>query len=230
MKTVKLKKALFTETDINSESDGEDEDPQSTLPVSFTAFVVALSVVPKVATATNKFAIVVTRTRLQRHAAIINKDLVGGKLIAMAIKTRADTIFRMELKRSNYECNRASFQIWFFGNFGEDPISYFLPYEKVPNSATQAIPNEKWTTSVHLSRWIFSMNDLSKCLATISEIAHEYYRYDVYTAIEASAKKARIMHDLDLSMAGVNGYRDLYRGALSAIVDWETSSREKKRR
>ena len=63
------------------------------------------------------------------------------------------------------------------------------------------------------------MKELSECLNILWEIAHEYYRYDVFMAIEANAKKAHIMHDLDLAIAGVNAYRDLYEGALSAIVD-----------
>ena len=63
------------------------------------------------------------------------------------------------------------------------------------------------------------MKELSECYAVISEIAHEYFRYDIYMAFQAIAKKAHGMYDLDLAMAGVNAYRDLYGGALGAIVE-----------
>ena len=221
--SVKTQKTLFPETEVNSESGEEEEaeDQDTTLdPIdSFTVTSTLKSGQGKVATTTNKFAMQVTGIRRERHEALFNQELLGGKWKSTSIENRADKLFRAESKRGKYVNTRTSFQIWFFGNFGEDPISYFSPYEKVPTSEMQAIPNEKWTTSVPPTKWVTSMKQLSECLAVLSGIAHEYFRYDVFVAIEAVAKKSHLMYDMDLAMAGVNAYRDLYAGALSAIVD-----------
>ena len=218
-KKVKVKKELFLEQELDSESEDDDPDPDGPdIPDEIEDFVIS-PVVAKAPTASNKYGLVVTDLRRERHQAIFNKSFMEGKWKLMSIEAKAEKMYRMESKRGRYNNTRTVFQIWFFGNIGEDPMAYFMPYEKVPLSEVQGIPNAKWTTSVEPTKWIRSMKQLSECLNILSEIAHEYYRYDVFMAIEAIAKKAHLMHDMDLAMAGVNAYRDLYEGALGAIVD-----------
>ena len=216
----KIKKVLFPESEEDSESEVEPEDQVEPAVVQdeIESFVV-LPPTPKAASVASKYGMVTTELRLARHEALFNKELLAGKWKGMSIEVRADKLYRLESKRGRYENNRTVFQIWFFGNIGEDPIAYFSPLEKVPTSEVQNIPNGKWTTSVNPTKWILTMNDLSECLSELTSIAHEYYRYDVYMAIAAIAKKAHSMYDMDLAMAGVNAYRDLYAGALGAIVD-----------
>ena len=221
VKKEKVKKVLFTEEETNSESEDEDEPAEnapSTVVDEIDDFTFQTPE-PKTASVSNKYGIVVTELRRGRHLAVMNSTYQEGKWKLMTIEAKADKMYRMESHRGRYGNNRTVFQIWFFGNIGEDPIAYFMPYEKVPLSEVQGIPNGKWTTSVEPVKWIRSMKQLSECLNVVSEIAHEYYRYDVFMAVKAIAKKAHLLSDLDLHMAGVNAYRDLYERALSAIVD-----------
>ena len=215
----KIKKVLFTETEVNSESEAEDPEDTPEVNDEIDSFTVTPSP-PKVATVVgNKYGMLITGVRRERNSAIMNKSFSEGTWKNKTIEARAEKMYRMESKRGNYNNSRTAFQIWYFGNIGEDPLAYFMPYEKVPTTEVQSIPNGKWTISVEPEKWIKNMKQLSECIDVLCDIAHEYYRYDVYMAIAAIAKKAHTLNDMDLAMAGVNAYRDLYSGALAAIVD-----------
>ena len=211
------KKISFVEADMNSESELDDEidddDADQVEP-----FVV-VDPPSSSSSVNNKYSMQVNELGLQRHNALFNDQLLNGKWKSMSIEARAERLIRMESKRGKYETTKTAFLIWFFGNFGTDPIAYLLPYAKVPTSEKQCIPNGKWTTSVNPARWIMSMKDLSQCLDVLTGIARLYFKPDVYIAIEAISQKAYDWHDMDLAMAGVNAYRDLFQGALGAIVD-----------
>ena len=217
-KKSKVTKTLFPEKDRDSESEDEDEDEDEDVLTGIDNFVITPRV-KKSASTSSKFDIQVNELRRERHEAIMNQDLLDGKFRGMTIEARADRLYRMESKRGQYLNSKTLFQIWFFGNIGEDPIAYFAPFERVPTSEVQGIPNEKWTTSTPPDKWVKTMKELSECLAVLADICHQYYRYDVYTAVEAIARKAYRMSDMNLAMAGVNAYRDLYCNALAAVVD-----------
>ena len=213
------KKISFAETDKDSESDKEiEDDPVETDTDDIDGFVLSQPV-ERIKTSSNKYGLVVSELGFTRHNALFNDGLFNGKWKGMSVEGRAERLHRMETKRGKYENTKTAFLTWFTGNFGTDPLAYLLPYAKVPTSEKQCIPNEKWTTSVAPSKWIRSMRDLSQCINQLTEIARLYFRQDVYIAIEAINQKSHDWYDMDLAMAGVNAYRDLFQGALAAIVD-----------
>ena len=179
------KKISFTETDNNSESEDE-EDPEVEDPID--SFELS-DPVEKSKISSNKYSMVVSELGFQRHNAIFNDQLFNGKWKTMSVEGRAERLYRMESKRGKYENTKTAFLTWFLGNFGTDPLAYLLPYAKVPTSAKQCIPNEKWTTSVAPTKWVTSMKDLSQCIHTLTDLARLYFRHDVYIAIEAITRK-----------------------------------------
>ena len=213
------KKISFAETDRDSESDDEEEEPEQKEKKDDIDNFELLEPVERMKVTSNKYGIVVTELGFQRHNALFNDNLFNGKWKTMSIEGRADRLHRMESKRGKYENTKTAFLTWFLGNFGTDPLAYLMPFAKVPTSEKQCIPNEKWTTSVNPSKWIRSMKELSQCITVLTDIARLYFRPDVYAAIEAINQKAHDWYDMDLAMAGVNAYRDLFQGALAAIVD-----------
>ena len=123
------------------------------------------------------------------------------------------------MKRGVYETTKTAVQSFLQGNMGSDPISYYMPYDKVPLSEKQNLPMEKWTITVPPRRWVKTMKDLDGCFFVIKEMADIYLRTDVANAVTVLYKKVNYWCDTNFPVHAVNAYRDLYCGALAAVVD-----------
>ena len=169
--------------------------------------------------ADNKYLVRMTDYQLERHDAIFDPNLFRGKWPSLSIEARADRVYHAERKRGVYEVTKTAVQSFLQGNMGSDPISYYMPYEKVPLSEKQCLPMEKWTVTVAPRKWAKTMKDLDGCFYVVNEMAHIYLRTDVANAVTVIYKKVNYWTDTNFPVHAVNAYRDLYCGALSGIVD-----------
>lgn len=167
----------------------------------------------------NKYGIRMSAFQLERHNAIFKKDLFRGKWMTMTLEARADRIYRSEMKRGVYDTTKTAVQSFLQGNLGSDPISYYMPFDKVPLSEKQSLPMEKWTLTVPPRRWVKTMKELDGCFHVVNEMAHLYLRVDVANAVSVLYKKVNYWSDTNFPVHAVNAYRDLYCGALAAVVD-----------
>ena len=200
-----------------SSSDGEESDDDLVdgfkivpPPVSRTAFKRAHE---------SKYGVRMTEYQLERHNAIFKPTLYRGKWPTLSIEARADRVLRDEGKRGVYEATKTAVQSFLQGNMGSDPIAYYMPFDKVPLSEKQSLPMEKWTVTVEPRQWVLTMKDLDGCFYVMNEMAGIYLRSDVANAVTVVYKKVNYWQDTDFPIQAVNAYRDLYCGALAAIVD-----------
>lgn len=156
---------------------------------------------------------------VQHNAVLQPRNIDKGKWDLMSPDSRAEWILRQETNRGVYTVTKTSTMIIVLVTIGSDPLAYFIPIEKVPSLAKQALPNKKWSTVEEPTKWINTMEELVETLKVVAGIATRYFRPDVSEAFMSIYNKAHEWIDMNLPQRGVNAYRDLYSAAIGKAIE-----------